>query len=215
MKDYYLILGVSRTATGEAIDAAFRKLARRYHPDLRPEEEDAAARFKSAVEAHEVLSDAEKRREYDRSHSRRKRRIAVDVGEGQRTRRASETVFQGWTKMPWTTAGRREVAPCGPSDVEAELRLVPEEAARGGPMEVRVSVSHPCSACKESGDARIESCAVCGGEGTIRQSRLLRLRLPPALRDGTVLCVAGHGKAAGPHSAGGNLYLRVRVRPCW
>jgi len=220
VKDYYLILGVSRTATGEEIDAAFRKLARKYHPDLRPEEEDAAARFKSAAEAHEVLSDAEKRREYDRAHGRRapargSRRVPIDLGEGELAWHESQTVSQAWSKTPWTTVGRPEVAPRGPSDVETELRLVPEEATRGGPMEVRISVSHLCSVCQGQGDVIGGSCAACGGEGTISESRLLQLRLPAGLRDGTLLCIAGCGKAAGPHAASGNLYLRVRVRPCW
>lgn len=215
MKDYYLILGVSKTATGEEIDAAFRKLARKYHPDLRPEEEDAAARFKSAAEAHEVLSDAEKRREYDRAHSRRKRRVAVDFGEPIRSRPESATVSQGWAKTPRATVGQPQVAPRGPSDVEAELRLVPEEAARGGPMEVRVSISQPCSACKGHGNIPGGSCAACEGQGTIWQSRLLQLRLPPGLRDGALLCIPGYGKAANSHAASGDLYLLVRVRPCW
>jgi molecular chaperone DnaJ len=95
------------------------------------------------------------------------------------------------------------------------LPLVPEEAARGGPMEVRISVSQPCSACQGRGDAGGGSCALCGGQGTIWQSRLLQLRLPPGLRDGIVLCIPGYGKAAGPHAPSGDLYLRVRVRPCW
>jgi len=216
VKDYYLILGVSRTATSEEIDAAFRKLARKYHPDLRPEEEDAAAQFKSAAEAHEVLSNVEKRREYDRAHGRRKRRVTVGPGDqGSRARHEPETVFQGWTKTPWAGAGRPEVAPRGPSDVEAELRLVPEEAARGGPMDVRISVSQPCSACDGQGHTPNGSCAACEGQGTVWRCRLLRLRLPPGLRDGTVLCVAGCGNAASPDAASGDLYLRVRVRPCW
>lgn len=216
MKDYYLILGVARTASAEEIDAAYRKLARRYHPDLRPEEEDAAAQFKSAAEAHEVLSNVEKRREYDRAHARRKRRVTVGPGDqGSRARREPETGSQGWTKTPWAGAGRPEVAPRRPSDVEAELRLVPEEAARGGPMEVRISVSQPCSACDGQGHTSNGSCAACEGQGVVWHSRLLRLRLPPGLCDGTMLCVSGYGRAAAPHASSGDLYLRVRVRPCW
>ena len=71
--DYYAILGLPRTATPAEIDAAFRSLARKYHPDARPEADDATAQFKLATEAHEVLSCVEKRREYDRTQPPRRR----------------------------------------------------------------------------------------------------------------------------------------------
>lgn len=64
-KDYYEILGVSKTATPEEIKQAYRKLARKYHPDLNPGDKEAEANFKEMNEAHEVLSDPEKRQKYD------------------------------------------------------------------------------------------------------------------------------------------------------
>lgn len=65
-KDYYSILGVAKTATAEEIKKAFRKLARKYHPDMNPDDRQAEAKFKEANEAYEVLSDTEKRQKYDR-----------------------------------------------------------------------------------------------------------------------------------------------------
>src|SRR5919199_3737652 len=64
--DYYEVLGVPRTATQKEINSAFRKLARKYHPDVNPGDKQAEARFKEITAAHEVLSDAEKRKLYDR-----------------------------------------------------------------------------------------------------------------------------------------------------
>ena len=65
-KDYYKILGVSRSATEKEIKQAYRRLARKYHPDVNPGDTSAEARFKEMNEAHDVLSDQEKRRKYDR-----------------------------------------------------------------------------------------------------------------------------------------------------
>ncbi len=64
-KDYYSILGVTKTATPEEIKAAYRKLALKYHPDRNPDNKEAEEKFKEAAEAYEVLSDEKKRRQYD------------------------------------------------------------------------------------------------------------------------------------------------------
>lgn len=196
MRDYYAILGVPRSATTAQINAAFRKLARKYHPDLRPDEHDAVAQFKLATEAHEVLSNVEKRRKYDHSQ-RPKRQVPVAV-------RPSPTRPQ--TPRPAATP------PTKPLEVKAEIHLTPEEARHGGRIELRVSVPRPCNSCPGQSHA---SCAACGGHGFVTTSHLLHVRLPPHLRDGAVLHVPDHGGAAVLNGPPGGLHLRVRVRPCW
>src|SRR5262245_37600170 len=103
-QDYYALLGVARTASDKEIRSAYRKLARKYHPDLNPNDKGAEARFKEIGEAYEVLSDKDKRAKYDRfganwqqaeaaqragataggyTTSRGGRRVAVDFGGGE------------------------------------------------------------------------------------------------------------------------------------
>jgi DnaJ-class molecular chaperone len=215
VKDYYLILGVSRKATAEEIDAAFRRLATKYHPDVRPEEENAAALFKSAVEAYEVLSDVEQRCKYDRVQGRG-RRIVVSPGDhGSCVSREFEDGGRSRTETLRTPTTQRDEMPRTSLDVEAELRLVPEEAMRGGPVELRLSIRQRCFACAARGRVPVQACAVCGGQGTMQERRMLRLQLPRQLVDGTRLCLAGCGKTAGPNGPRGDLHLLVRVRPCW
>ena len=80
-RDYYEVLGVSKTATDAEIKKAFRVLAKKYHPDMNPGDKEAEAKFKEAQEAYAVLSDAEKRKQYDQfGHA------AFDGG-GRRSRR--------------------------------------------------------------------------------------------------------------------------------
>lgn len=216
MKDYYLILGIPKTATAAEIDAAFRKLARKYHPDAQPEEEDALALFKSAMEAHEVLSSAEKRREYDRKRSRTQpHRIVKPRDPPGPTRHARENLSPAGAKTGGTMHGGGEAAFRRSLDIDAELRLVPEEAGRGGLFEMQISFNATCPACQGKDSDTGEMCENCGGERIVRESRFLQLRLPPQLRDGTVLCIAGQGKASGRSTPAGDLYLTVRVRPCW
>ncbi len=81
-KDYYEILGVSRNATPEEIKKAYRKLARKYHPDLNPNDKEAEIRFKEINEAHEVLSDPEKRQKYDRFGQYWKQAAAAGAAPG-------------------------------------------------------------------------------------------------------------------------------------
>src|SRR5438552_7075129 len=76
-KDYYTMLGVSKTATDAEIKKAYRKLARKYHPDLNPGDKQAEAKFKELSEAYEVLSDTEKRKQYDNPP-----RAGFDFGQG-------------------------------------------------------------------------------------------------------------------------------------
>jgi DnaJ-class molecular chaperone len=196
VKDYYAILGLPMAATEAEIDAAFRALARRCHPDLRPEAEgdDAIAQFKLATEAYEVLSDAERRRAYDNA-TRRKARWRPSVRP-----RSADSI----------SAPTEAQAGCGRLDVVADVHLVPEEAAAGGPIELRLTVSHNCSECKGRSDG---TCHICNGLGTIHESHTAQLHVPPGVRDDTVLCLPGFGRGA--DGLRGDLYLRVRVRPCW
>jgi molecular chaperone DnaJ len=193
--DYYTILGLPRNATPAEIDAAFRSMARKYHPDARPEEDDATVQFKLATEAHEVLSSAEKRREYDRSQPPR-RRVPV-----------SESPFPTRTVKSTPSMGQ----PRGLLDIAAELRLVPEEALRGRSVEMRISATAPCRSCEGQTGA---ACLVCGGEGTVEEPRLVHLQIPSGLRDCTTLCIPGYGRTS-RDGLKGDLYLLIRVRPCW
>ena len=185
-----------RSATPAEIDAAFRSLARKYHPDARPEEDDATAQFKLATEAHEVLASVEKRREYDRSQPPRRRVPASEDPFPTRAVKSKPTVGQ----------------PRGLLDTEAELRLVPEEAHRGCLVEMRISAPAPCPSCGGQVGA---ACLMCGGVGMTEEPRLVHLQLPPGLGDGTVLRIPGYGQAAFLDGPRGDLYLLVRVRPCW
>ena len=168
-RDYYELLGVSRTATEVEIKKAFRTLARELHPDV-SDAPDAEERFKEVVEAYEVLSDAERRELYDRfGHA------------GLRSRGFAPTSFDFGTLGDlfsaffgddlFGLAGRQRRAARG-ADVAAEIELELVEAARGIAREVPFQVAVACATCEGSGaepGTEPVACPTCGGSGRLQE----------------------------------------------
>jgi molecular chaperone DnaJ len=154
MKDYYAILGVEKTATHEQINQAYRQAALKHHPD-RNKEPDAAAKFKEAAEAFEVLGNEEKRRQYDNPVSQ----MPFNFASNHSPFDIFNTFFGG---------GRRQRHGI---DVERGLDLTFEEAALGCEKEIKLEIKDVCPHCKGSGASEWRSCDGCGGSGmqTIRQ----------------------------------------------
>ncbi len=232
-RNYYEVLGLVDTATPEEVDAAFRRLARKWHPDAHPDLPRPAADFKLVAEAYEVLGDPEKRRRYDESRSRRRRgeaapairprrRGAPDIGAGFGTGPALDVfgefhaLFEslwrgGWTETPAaTSASRPELT------VSGELPLTPEEALRGGVVQFHLRFDQGCPECGGRGRRGEAACAACGGNGRIAQGpRPVTIRVPPGVQSGSVIRVRGEGRLPPGPGPPGDLLLRVRVHPCW
>jgi molecular chaperone DnaJ len=167
-RDYYELLGVSRTATEAEIKKAFRAIARELHPDV-SDDPDAEERFKEIVEAYEVLSNAERRQLYDRfGHA------------GLRSRGYAPTSFDFGTLGDLFSAffgddlfgvGARRRGSARGADVAAEIEIELVEAARGVERDVPFKVAVPCAACQASGaepGTAPVTCPTCGGSGRLQ-----------------------------------------------
>jgi curved DNA-binding protein len=211
-KDYYKILGVARNASAKEIKAAYRRLARKYHPDVNPGDKQAETRFKEINEANEVLSDKAKRERYDAlganwaAYSRGGPgagwpgggRVRVDVsGFGGAEAGGFSDFFQtffaggGGSGFPFGDLfggpGREPGVSARGQDLEHAVDLTLEEILHGATRTVEI------------------------GEG--RSRRRVEVKIPPGVREGSRVRAAGEG-APGPRSASrGDLYLRVRVSP--
>lgn len=181
-KDYYQLLGVSETATADEIKKAYRRLAKKYHPDANPDDAQAAERFKEVGEAYAVLSDAEKRAQYDRV-----RRLggfgfarAPGAGGEEDVRFTVDDLSDlgglGDIFSSIFDLGRRRRGSRGPTgavrgrDVEFNVDVDFELAARGGKVQITVPVTEPCATCSGGGSApgtRPRACGECGGTGSI------------------------------------------------
>jgi curved DNA-binding protein len=207
-KDYYKILGVSKTASDKEIKAAYRRLAKKHHPDINPGNKEAEARFKEIGEAYDVLSDKEKRKRYDtlgenwQSYGQRPQGWPGSQGGGVRidfedlggAGGFSEffRTFFGGGGGPGFGGGRpgfggarfpgEEIPEA--TDAEGEVDLTLDEVLKGTTREVALAGS----------------------------KRRVEVKIPPGVRDGSRVRVAGEG-GRGAGGRKGDLYLTVRVAP--
>ena len=169
-RDYYEVLGVAKDASDEDIKKAYRKLAKKYHPDMNPGDKNAEAKFKEASEAYAVLSDADKRRQYDQfGHA------AFDGtgGFGGFDFNASDfgDIF-GDLFGDFFGGGRRGPAngPMKGANVRTSVRITFLEAVTGVEKEVTLNLKDPCPTCSGTGakpGTTPQMCPKCGGKGQV------------------------------------------------
>lgn len=171
-RDYYEVLGVSRTATDDEIKKAYRALAKKYHPDMNPGDKTAEVKFKEASEAYNVLSDPDKRRQYDQfGHAAFDGTggagaggfdfSGMDMGDivgdifgdlfGGRSRRSNNGPMQG-------------------ANIRTAVRISFEEAVFGTEKELELTLKDDCKTCGGTGakpGTHAETCSKCGGKGQV------------------------------------------------
>lgn len=237
-KDYYKTLGVARGASEDEIRKAFRKLARQYHPDVAKDKKSAEEKFKEINEAYEVLGDAEKRKKYDTlgadwNSGGGFRPPPGWQGAGGRARRGGQpqagqefefdgTGFSDFFEQMFGSARGRggargfgqdfEEAPARGQDVEADLMVSLEEALHGATRPISLRRTVPCEKCGGEGEVTGRVCGACNGSGGVAKVETYQFRVPPGVREGQKLRLAGRGDA-GAGGAKGDLLLRVHYGP--
>ena len=172
-RDYYEVLGLTKTAAEQEIKSAYRKLALKYHPDRNHGSKDAEDKFKEAAEAYAVLADADKRRMYDRfGHA------GLGSGAG-----FDPSVFTGFEDIlgglgdifgfgsVFGAAGPRRAGPQRGADLRYDLEISFEESAKGAETAIQIPRQEPCDTCKGSGAApgtKPTTCPQCQGRGQLR-----------------------------------------------
>ena len=189
-KDYYSILGVSKDATADDLKRAYRKLAKKYHPDAQHTEEDkknAEAKFKEINEAYSVLSDDTKRAQYDRFGSNFEQAGGFGANYGSYDGFSGFGGFNGFGGMDIDledilgsvfgggfSSSKKTQGPSRGADIKTTLSLKFEEAAFGVKKEINVTRNEKCDSCNGSGakpGSRIVTCDKCGGRGKIQMTQ--------------------------------------------
>jgi molecular chaperone DnaJ len=169
--NYYETLGVSPDASADEIKKAYRRLARQFHPDANPGNEEAERRFKELAQAYEILSDPERRAQYDRFGA------AGPGGQGFGGADAFGDIFEaffGQNNPFGGGAGARQAGPPAGADIEVIVDITFEQAVLGGETEVELKLPVACEPCEATGAApgtHSEACASCGGSGQVQRVR--------------------------------------------
>jgi curved DNA-binding protein len=190
--DYYKILGVSKTATASEIKAAYRKLARKHHPDVNPNNKDAEDKFKAINEANEVLSDPEKRKKYDEygkdwqhadefkkaqeQHGRKRANPQQDYGE------FSGDFSDFFESMFGNSGNRSRQTKFRGQDLHAELHLNLKDVYKSQQQTLTV------------------------------QGKNIRLTFPAGIEDGQIIKISGHGTSGVNGGPNGDLYITFSIK---
>jgi DnaJ-class molecular chaperone len=225
-RDYYHILGLSRGASADEIKKAYRRLARQYHPDLHSgaRKSEMEKKFKEVNEAHEVLSDPDKRKKYDQYGAQWEQAEAFERARqqaGARGQGGAEFSFggEGFSDIFENLFGGRGRAGAGQrfampgEDLETEVELTLREVLTGVTKRVTLQEPVPCSTCQGTGRLRGRPCPTCSGHGVRLETKTIEVKIPAGVQDGTRVRVTGKGQAGHNGGKRGDLYLHVLIKP--
>jgi DnaJ-class molecular chaperone len=229
-KDYYAVLGVPKDAAEKDIKSAYRKLARKWHPDANLKNpKEAEEKFKEISEAYEVLGDPEKRKKYDvlgpnwqqaaqqaeqqrRYHTHDGQEFEFDLGGGP----GGPSGFSDFFDVFFSGVGRRQTAQ-GPGiarrgqDLETTIELGLRDIYQGGTKSVALQIDDVCAVCHGTGTQAGRLCPRCHGTGRVLLSKRFEVTIPKGIGDGQRIRLAGQGGAGINGGPNGDLYLIVKL----
>ncbi len=234
-RDYYEVLQINKDAAHEEIKKAYRKLAHKYHPD-RNQAEDAESKFKEVSEAYEILSDPQKKEQYDTFGHSSPQQSGANWGNYSNPFDMFNTFFRGHSTRP---KGR---------DLRVEINLSLEDVLSGIKKKITYMQHHQCKTCEgqggtgntcklcggygqveqQSGFIRMvttcpkcrgsqieitKECSECKGQGEIGKKKTATVEVPPGARTGNHIKLAGAGDITDPKFPPGDLLCRINIEP--
>jgi DnaJ-class molecular chaperone len=230
-KDYYAILGVPKDAAEKDIKSAYRKLARKWHPDANPKNpKEAEEKFKEISEAYEVLGDPEKRKKYDvlgpnwqqaAQQAEQQRRYRTNVGgrefEFDFGGPGGPSGFSDFFDVFFSDIGRRQTSrgrglERRGQDLETTIDLSLSDVYKGGTKAISLQIEDMCPHCGGSGTLGGRLCPQCHGTGRIIVNKRFEVTIPRGIGEGQRIRLAGQGGAGMNGGPNGDLFLVVNMQ---
>jgi DnaJ-class molecular chaperone len=242
-KDYYRVLGVNKDASEKEIKQAYRRMARKYHPDVNPGDQTAEDRFKEIGEAYAVLGDAQKRKKYDQFGPSlrdgsfwRHGSAAPGPRPGPRVYTTTRDYakdfdsagfgtgfsdfFEGLFGQARARGAAAEQAAAAPhrtpvkgTDVEQPIEVTLEEVATGGNRVFSMQMPETCPTCRGTALVNGKLCTTCQGAGTVNKPRRIEVKIPPGVQTGSRIRIKGEGNPSASGGPKGDVFLVVTVQP--
>lgn len=224
-KNLYELLGVARDASEKDIRSAYRKLARKLHPDVNPNDRTAEARFKEINAAYEVLSDADNRKKYDKYGERWE--MADQIEDAQKRQSAGSwarngpgggdagagdfgSIFDNLFRRE-RSGPRGQAAPRRGQDIETPVEVSLEEAFHSTTRTLSLQTQEACPTCGGTGEVAGATCHTCDGVGQVIRPHRLEVKVPAGVKTGSRVRGAGEGRPGMAGGSNGDLYLVVTV----
>ena len=229
-KDYYETLGVGRTATTDEIRKAYRKLARKYHPDINPGDKAAEEKFKEISVAYEVVGDPEKRKLYDEFGEQglspgfdAEKARAYQQWQQQSAQTGGSYTFEsgdlndlfgygGFEELFGRRGSGRSNAALRGEDIETSMDIDFLDAVKGFHADLTLRHAVTCDRCSGTGKVSDKPCSTCGGTGRVLRTETVRVNIPPGAETGKRIRVPGKGGSGLRGGPAGDLYIVPRVR---
>src|SRR4030042_552176 len=199
--NYYDILGVKKDTSDKDIKQAYRRLARKYHPDVNPGDNSAEAKFKEVNAAFEVLSDKEKRRKYDKYGDKWQYADQLDEAARQQSQYRQYTtgdsshfggdiggmdsLFDELFGGARSRGFSRRSQPRRGQDLETSVEVTLEEAFNGSSRMINLQEEEPCSTCPGTGRIQTLPCSPCRGAGVVADIKRLEVKIPAGVTNGS------------------------------
>lgn len=218
-KDYYKILEISELATDAEIKSAYRKLARKYHPDIAGATTDAITKFKAINEAYNTLIDKQARYNYDAlrrlySYAQKSYTSSSSTADKKEDNTTSKPNFNNfWSEFvqPKRAKETSSNLPKDGSDITTEVVISLQEAYSGTEKKVNILHTAPCPHCKGRKFVNGTKCAECDGKGYVSEHKRLTVKIPAGIKNGYKIRIVGEGNQGAFGGKNGNLYLLIKI----
>ncbi len=232
-KDYYKILNISETSTQEEIKLAYRKLARKWHPDVAGNSSEVISKFKDINEAYETLSNSVRKADYDRvrkfysyssvgagaksneykeTSSVNKENSAYKKTEPKQTYHTKDGFKFSWEDFFFKAQKQEKSLPKKGKDIFSDVEISVFEALGGATKIINMLQTNLCPKCQGRRFVNGSECPFCKGKGETSTYKRFNVRIPAGIKDKSKIRLAGEGEKGKNGGANGDLYLIIHIR---